>query len=117
MGSFSPVPTLRAPDPFRRGQRADDGPDVRNRARGAQTQAMRQRASHPAGVDLDLVGVAAWRRRRLERAGFEPGLAGALAADPRTDVHALLELVDHGCPPALAARILAPLDGRDDGPR
>jgi hypothetical protein len=26
------------------------------------------------------------------------------------DLHALLELVDRGCPPALAARILAPLE-------
>jgi hypothetical protein len=68
-------------------------------------------------VDRDLVGVAAWRRRRLERAGFEPRLADALATDRRTDLHALLELVDRGCPPALAARILAPLDGQDEPPR
>jgi hypothetical protein len=73
---------------------------------------MAQRTSHPAGVDRDLVGVVAWRRRRLERAGFESGLAGALAADRRTDLQALLELVDRGCPPSLAARILAPLDGQ-----
>ena len=26
------------------------------------------------------------------------------------DLHALIELVEHGCPPELAARILAPLD-------
>ena len=52
----------------------------------------------------------AWRRGRLERAGFEPALAEALARDRRTDVHALLELVDRGCPPDLAARILAPLE-------
>jgi hypothetical protein len=78
---------------------------------------MAQRTSHPANVDRDLVGVAAWRRRRLERAGFEPRLADALAADRRTDLHALLELVDRGCPPALAARILAPLDGPDEPPR
>jgi hypothetical protein len=75
---------------------------------------MRQQAPHPPSVDRDLVGVVAWRRRRLERAGFEPRLAGALAADRRTDVHALLELVDRGCPPMLAARILAPLDGQDE---
>jgi hypothetical protein len=78
---------------------------------------MRQQTSKPASVDQRLVGVVAWRRRRLERAGFEPGLADALAADRRTDVHALLELVDRGCPPALSARILAPLDGQDEPPR
>jgi hypothetical protein len=74
---------------------------------------MGNRTSHRANVDRDLVGVVAWRRRRLKRAGFEPGRADALAADRRTDVHALLELVDRGCPPELAARILAPLD--DEG--
>jgi hypothetical protein len=83
----------------------------------AQTQVMGQRVSHPGSVDRDLVGVVAWRRRRLERAGFEPERAAALAADRRTDVHALLDLVDRGCPPALAARILAPLETADDPAR
>jgi hypothetical protein len=68
---------------------------------------MRQRASSVVG----------WRRRRLERAGFRPSLADVLAADRRTDVHALLELVDRGCSPTLAARVLAPLDGQDEAPR
>jgi hypothetical protein len=36
-----------------------------------------------------------------------------VAVDNRYDLHALLELVDRGCPPALAARILAPLDEID----
>ena len=30
--------------------------------------------------------------------------------DQRYDLHALIELVEHGCPPLLAVRILAPLD-------
>ena len=51
-----------------------------------------------------------WRSRRLLAAGFAPGLAERLARDGRIDVHALLELTDRGCPPHLAARILAPLD-------
>jgi hypothetical protein len=33
----------------------------------------------------------------------------ALAADPAYDLHGLLNLVDRGCPPRLATRILAPL--------
>jgi len=78
---------------------------------------MEQGASHHHRVDHDLVAVVAWRRRRLERAGFDRGLAAALAGDARTDVHALLELVDRGCPPRLAARILAPLDGPHQGSR
>lgn len=51
-----------------------------------------------------------WRAERLLAAGFSGALARQLAGDPQVDVHALLELVDHGCPPELAARIMAPLD-------
>jgi hypothetical protein len=54
--------------------------------------------------------VVVWRRRQLSAAGFSPALAQALARDRRVDLHALLELVDRGCTPALAARILAPLE-------
>jgi hypothetical protein len=68
---------------------------------------MGQRTSPPMGS----AAVVAWRRRRLERAGFPAHLARRLAADPRTDLHAVLDLIDRGCPPTLAARILAPLDG------
>jgi hypothetical protein len=52
--------------------------------------------------------IAAWRRERLLDAGFEPGLACELA-DGRVDLHELIALVESGCPPHLAARILAPL--------
>jgi hypothetical protein len=51
-----------------------------------------------------------WRRARLIDAGFAPKLATSLGFDPRIDIHDLLELVDRGCPPHLAARILAPLE-------
>ena len=54
--------------------------------------------------------VAAWRRRLLDRAGYPPSLAGELAGDERFDVAALVALAERGCPPALARRILAPLD-------
>jgi hypothetical protein len=56
--------------------------------------------------------VAEWRRERLIAAGFAAGLAVRLAEDCAMDQHAVLALVDRGCPPALAARILAPLDDR-----
>jgi hypothetical protein len=68
------------------------------------------RTSHSGHVDPELAAMIVWRRRRLEQAGFDRGRAEQLAGDRRTDVHALLELVDRGCPPDLAARILAPLD-------
>lgn len=53
--------------------------------------------------------VRGWRRCRLLEAGFPAAMAETVAADPRFDLHALLELVDRGCPPELAVRILAPL--------
>jgi hypothetical protein len=53
--------------------------------------------------------VQRWRREALRRAGFEPDAAQALAADVRIDLHEVLTLVDRGCPPNLAARIVAPL--------
>ena len=57
---------------------------------------------HPAG------DVHAWRVCWLLESGFSQELAQTLA-ETDIDLHALLELVDRGCPPELAARILAPL--------
>ena len=51
-----------------------------------------------------------WRFDRLVATGFPRGLAARLARDTRYDLHALIELGERGCPPVLAARILAPLD-------
>jgi hypothetical protein len=61
----------------------------------------------PQIPDEDLV---AWRRGRLRAAGFAANLADAVARECGMDLHALLGLVDRGCPPHLAVRILAPLD-------
>jgi hypothetical protein len=66
--------------------------------------------SEPCRADGPPVDVQAWRRCRLVEAGFPAPEAARLAADPRFDLHALLELVDRGCPPLLAIRIVAPLD-------
>jgi hypothetical protein len=57
----------------------------------------------------EAVTVVAWRRHRLLEAGFDDPLAVRLAATPGVDLHELLDLVHHGCPPELAARILSPL--------
>jgi len=54
--------------------------------------------------------VRAWRREQLIVAGMERARAQRLADDPRWDLHALLELIDRGCPPELAERIVAPLE-------
>jgi hypothetical protein len=76
---------------------------------------MRNRASQPKSADPTAAALIGWRRRRLERAGFEAVLAEKLANDRRFDLHAVLELIDRGCPPDLAARILAPLDDQARG--
>ena len=60
------------------------------------------------------VDVVAWRRCRLVEHGFGLALADTLANE-RVDLHRLLALVDAGCPPELAAQILAPVD--DVAPR
>ena len=54
--------------------------------------------------------VVEWRQGRLIAAGCAAGLAARLAEDSDIDLHAVLELLDRGCPPELAARIMAPLD-------
>jgi hypothetical protein len=67
------------------------------------------------GSDGSAVNVVTWRRCRLLESGFAPDLAQQLASTPAVDVHALLQLVDRGCPPDLAARILSPLGVRVPG--
>ena len=54
--------------------------------------------------------IASWRCRQLMASGFPHSLARRVAHDTSYDLHALIELVERGCPPALAVRILAPLD-------
>jgi hypothetical protein len=55
------------------------------------------------------VDVQTWRWCRLLEAGFPPDLARALSTSTAIDLHALLQLVDRGCPAELAARILSPV--------
>lgn len=50
--------------------------------------------------------VLAWREAELERAGFDPEGAFELAISHEVDLHAAIELVRRGCPPATALRIL-----------
>jgi hypothetical protein len=57
--------------------------------------------------------VVAWRRDQLVAAGFALPIAAALARDSRYDLHALIDLVERGCPPDLAVRILAPLESEE----
>ena len=54
--------------------------------------------------------VVRWRRERLVESGFPLPLAAGLAKNTRYDLHGLIELVERGCPPELAVRILAPVE-------
>jgi hypothetical protein len=58
--------------------------------------------------------VVRWRRKQLAETGFSLPLAAQVANDARYDLHALIELVERGCRPELAARILAPLEREPD---
>jgi len=63
--------------------------------------------------DARTVQLVAWRRDQLTASGFSLPLAVSLARDSRCDIHTLIELVERGCRPELALRILAPLEGED----
>jgi hypothetical protein len=54
--------------------------------------------------------VISWRRDELVGCGFPLPLAAAVAGDPAYDLHALVDLTRRGCAPALAVRILAPVE-------
>ncbi len=62
------------------------------------------------GHELSAPDVVRWRREQLARAGFPLPLAAGVARDARFDLHALIGLVEQGCLPEIAVRILAPLD-------
>jgi hypothetical protein len=55
-------------------------------------------------------GVIEWRRTQLLRSGFPLEVAADVAENDGYDLHSVLELVERGCPPELALRIVAPLE-------
>jgi hypothetical protein len=57
-------------------------------------------------LDTEHDRVTAWRACELLKAGYEPIVAVELAEQPQIDLHFALELVERGCAPELAARIL-----------
>jgi hypothetical protein len=54
-----------------------------------------------------------WRQLELEQCGFPELLAARVARDERYELGRLVELVEQGCAPALAVRILSPLDTQE----
>jgi len=65
-----------------------------------------------AATDITLVDstemerIERWRAQELERAGYEPRAAGRLAVRHDVDLHTAVDLLQRGCPPSLALRIL-----------
>ena len=66
----------------------------------------------PAAHDIDIAEteterVERWRTAELMRVGFAGDDAVSLAARTDVDLHEAIELVQRGCPPGLALRILS----------
>ena len=62
------------------------------------------------GTKTERHALVRWRRKQLRDSGVPLPLATRLARDSRYDLHALIELVERGCPAHLAVRILAPTE-------
>jgi hypothetical protein len=54
----------------------------------------------------ELEQVERWRATELERAGYSAEAAGRLASRLDVDLHRAVQLVENGCPPELALKIL-----------
>ena len=63
-----------------------------------------ERLRHPV-QDEELV-ILAWRIAVLDRAGYDEGDAVLLAAVREVDLHLAADLLQRGCPPETALRIL-----------
>jgi hypothetical protein len=57
-------------------------------------------------VETESERVEWWRAHELERAGYDAGDAAELAARHDVDLHFAVELLEQGCPPETALRIL-----------
>ena len=57
-------------------------------------------------LETELERVERWRAEVLMRAGFDERSAIELAARQDVDLHRAIEMLEHGCPPELALRIL-----------
>ncbi len=57
-------------------------------------------------VQTETEKVERWRAETLEKVGYDIVSAYELAARSDVDLHRAIELVESGCPPELALRIL-----------
>jgi hypothetical protein len=56
--------------------------------------------------DTENERIQRWRAQELERAGYEEADAITLAGRSDVDLHLAVELLERGCPPKTALRIL-----------
>jgi hypothetical protein len=56
--------------------------------------------------NTELDRIERWRTEELERAGYATRAAERLAARHDVDLHQAVALLDNGCPPDLALKIL-----------
>jgi hypothetical protein len=57
-------------------------------------------------VETESERIERWRAEELERAGYDPDDAFELASRSYVDLHLAVELLEQGCPPETALRIL-----------
>jgi hypothetical protein len=57
-------------------------------------------------VETETEKVERWRAEALEKVGYDIVSAYELATRPDVDLHRAIELVESGCPPEIALRIL-----------
>ena len=62
--------------------------------------------TNTTSIETESDKVERWRAEALERAGYDPSTAALLAIRSDVDLHQATELVERGCSPALALRIL-----------
>jgi hypothetical protein len=56
--------------------------------------------------DTEAERIVIWRHEELERAGYPPEDAAELAARSDVDLHTAVRLLEQGCDPELALKIL-----------
>jgi len=57
-------------------------------------------------IETESERILRWRATELERAGYEATDAAELSARTDVDLHLAVELLERGCPPETALRIL-----------
>jgi hypothetical protein len=57
-------------------------------------------------IETESERVERWRTEELLRVGFDVESATLIAAEPGVDLHGAVAMIEQGCPPELAVRIL-----------